>query len=463
MRAAAIRTAALRGVLPRLGGDGLGARAIRSALLTLGGFGASQALRLASNLILTRLLFPEAFGLMALVQVFITGLAMFSDVGITPAIMQSRRGDDPVFLNTAWTIQVFRGFALWVAAALLALPVAWFYDEPRLAAMLPVAALGLVISGFNPTTLETARRHLRYGRITLIDLASQLVGIGAAVGLALALHSVWALVFSGLVAAAFQLWAYRRFLPGGRNRLGWERDAVAELIGFGRWIFLSTIAGFVHHNGDRLVLGRFVSLAALGLYNIGFFLASVPMMVGQTLAGRLMIPLYRELAAAAPPTRPVRLALVRGAVSGGVLAGLWVLGLAGPWLVGLLYDPRYAPAGAVVVLVALAQIPSAIQLGLDQVALAAGDSARFFRLSAIRASLTLAGLIGGAQLAGLGGAIAGMGLAALAAWPALIALARAHAAWDRRHDSLGLAAGAAVAATILWVHGEKIAPLFSAQ
>ncbi len=50
--------------------------------MTLGGVGGQQFLRLASNLILTRLMFPEAFGLMALIQTFMVGLQMFSDIGI---------------------------------------------------------------------------------------------------------------------------------------------------------------------------------------------------------------------------------------------------------------------------------------------------------------------------------------------------------------------------------------------
>ena len=61
------------------------ARALRGGALTAGSYAFTQALRLASNLILTRLLFPEAFGLMALVSVVLVGLAMFSDVGIGPA------------------------------------------------------------------------------------------------------------------------------------------------------------------------------------------------------------------------------------------------------------------------------------------------------------------------------------------------------------------------------------------
>ena len=73
--------------------SGLMARALRGSAWIMLGYCSGQGFRLISNLILTRLLFPEAFGLMALIMVFIVGLTMFSDVGIGPSISQSKRGD----------------------------------------------------------------------------------------------------------------------------------------------------------------------------------------------------------------------------------------------------------------------------------------------------------------------------------------------------------------------------------
>ena len=78
--------------------------AIRSTMITLGGYGASAGIRFVSNLLITRLLIPEQFGIMALVNVFISALYLFSDIGVGPNIIQSRRGDDPLFLNTAWAV-----------------------------------------------------------------------------------------------------------------------------------------------------------------------------------------------------------------------------------------------------------------------------------------------------------------------------------------------------------------------
>ena len=82
-------------------GAGTFGRVARGLSWTVVGFSASQVLRFAANLALTRLLFPDAFGLMALVQVFVTGLVMFSDVGLGQSVMQNKRGDEDDFLNTA--------------------------------------------------------------------------------------------------------------------------------------------------------------------------------------------------------------------------------------------------------------------------------------------------------------------------------------------------------------------------
>ena len=88
--------------------------AIRGSFWTIVGYAASQLLRLASTLVLARqLLSPQAFGLVALVNVFLTGLDMLSDLGIGMDVVQHARGDDPAFINTAFLIQAGRGFILW--------------------------------------------------------------------------------------------------------------------------------------------------------------------------------------------------------------------------------------------------------------------------------------------------------------------------------------------------------------
>lgn len=443
-------------VFGRLRGGGLGMRVLRSSVVTLFGFGGGQILRLVSNLILTRLLLPEAFGLMSLVMILLIGLKMFSDIGIGQSILRSPRGDEPLFLDTAWTLDLIRGAILWGLACLLAQPMAQFYQVPELAQIVPVTALVLLISGFEPTRVDTAARHLALGRITAFDLLSQLAALLVTVALAALTGSVWALVVGQVAGALIRLMMMSRGLPGERNRLRIDRSAVGELVGFGIWIFASTIAGYVLMQGDKLVLSRFLTLDMLGIYNIGYFLAAVPGMLGGMLIGRLMMPMYRERPPAQSATNFRALRKFRFALSGTLVSSALFLALVGLWLVNLLYDPRYMMAGPVLVLLSLAFLPSLIVLSYDQIALAMGASRAFCILSLVRGGLMLLCLMLGARWMGLGGAILGQAVAQVLAYPLVARLAKRFGAWDPLHDAvMGLVVFLGTI-FVLWLHGAAI-------
>lgn len=443
-----------------LRGEGLVMRALRSAVITGSGFVAHQVIRLGSNLILTRLLFPEAFGMMALVTVFLVALSMFSDLGVGPSIMGSARGDDQDFLDTAWTIQIGRGVILWLMALLITWPVAHSYGEPDLTKYLPVAALSLIIQGFYPTRRETANRHLRAGRLTLIELGAQLAGITVGIVLAWLTQSIWALVISGVVSSLALYAGLALFLPGTPNRLRWEKEAAAELINFGKWIFLSTFMGFAIVQGDKVILGGLLDLGTFGLYNIAWFLASVPLSIGGMVMGRVLIPVYRESPPGAAPENFTRIRNMRAIAMSVLLVMVAGLAFPGQWLVGLLYDPRYQAAGAMTVLIAAVQVPALVIMTCEHAALAAGDSRRYFVFTAIRAATVTGGILAGWAVAGLPGAVVGQALGQLAAWPALGWLLRPHRAWDWRLDVIAGMIGAVIGALAIAVNAEAISTLF---
>jgi O-antigen/teichoic acid export membrane protein len=442
-----------------LRGDRLFARATRSSAWTIFGQVAAQAVRLVTNLILTRLLFPEAFGMMTLVTVILVGLVLFSDAGISPAIMQNRRGDDPDFLNTAWTIQAVRGGGLWLVACALARPAAIFYDAPMLEGLLPVAGFSLLISGFNPMKLETANRHLAVGPVIQTDLIAQAVSVLAMVVLAWMTHSVWALAIGANVGAITKLAAAHVLLPGGRNTFLWERGAVRELVAFGKWIFLSTAFGFLVGQGDKLILGKYLSLDSLGIYNIGYFLASFPIYLGFAVVSRIMIPIYREKNPAHAPDNYRKIRIMRLVMTGFLLSALLGMAFLGVTLVDILYDSRYVAAGAIVVIVACAHIPLVIGMTYDQAALAAGDSRYFSYLVFVKAAVLITFMLIGVEAAGVVGALAGQALALILVYPMVIWLARRHGAWDPLHDGVYALVGVVFAVLALWVNRTAIAAL----
>src|SRR5688500_17508208 len=172
----------------------LSRKVFTGSVWTIGAYGASQLMRLASNLVLTRLLFPAAFGIMGIVAVVLQGLQMFSDLGVTSAAVRHPRGDDEEFLRTAWSVQLSRSFVVYGLVVLSAYPVARFYRMPELTSLLPVSGLSVIITGLASTALITKNRKLELGPLTAIELGTQALGVGVTIALAWWRPSVWSLV-----------------------------------------------------------------------------------------------------------------------------------------------------------------------------------------------------------------------------------------------------------------------------
>lgn len=325
---------------------------LRGSAWTLGGYAAGQALRFLGNLVLTRVLFPAAFGEMTLVMTIVQGLQMFSDIGAGPAIVQGARGDDPRFLRTAWTLQCTRGAILWAVALLISRPVAALYGQPSLAWYIPVAGLCTVFAGFESIAVFTQQRHLRIERVTAVAFSAQAITVISTVAFSLVARSwlgpddpsaVWALVAGTVLGGVARLALTHLVLEPFQHRFLLERDALRTLFGFGRWIFLSTLLTFLAGQSDRLFFGKVVPLGMLGVYGVAAALAALPAQAIQRLASSVLFPGFSRMAEGADFARSVHRARMPALLGGAAL----VTGLVacGPFLVHVLYDDRYLEAG----------------------------------------------------------------------------------------------------------------------
>lgn len=382
---------------------------ILGASWSMVGYGASQVLRLGSNLLLTRLLAPEYFGLMALINVLMIGLNMFSDLGLGPNIVQSRRGDDPRFLNTAWTVQFLRGCAIWLCAIVGAWPFAKFYEDPRLLGLVPVVGFSAVITGLNSMKVFSAQRHIDYARLTMIDLASQAASVTLMIGWAAWQPSVWALVGGWLFGNLVKTVATHVAMPGAPDRFSWDRTSVHELIGFGKWIFLSTVLSFAANSAGSLILGKLVSMTEVGIFAIAVTLAKGVEQAFETISSRVLLPVFARIKEMPIADVRSRLMRVRLAVMATFLPPLWGLAIFGRQVIELLFDPRYHGGGWILQIYAISAMPGIIS-GIGQFYLAKGNSFLVMALSAIRLITYLTAIYIGWVFGGGNGVIAGMAL-----------------------------------------------------
>jgi O-antigen/teichoic acid export membrane protein len=375
--------------------------------------------------------------------------------------MQDKRGDDPDFLNTAWTLQIMRGGALWLIACALAFPAAWIYDEPMLAQLLPVVGFGAVLNGLNTTKVATANRHIRLGRMTMLALMCQAIGICVMAALAWWMQSVWALVIGNLITAAFQRSMFHRYLPGVNNRLHWDAEAFKDIFGFGKFIFLSTMAGFIISQGDRMILAGYVSMADLGIYGVGFFLGTLPLTLARVASTKIIMPLYRLKPPAESKANRKKIFYARRSSIIALFLASFVLAFSSVPLIEFLYDDRYSAAGPVVTLFSLAILPQLVGSGYGGALLANGDSKRHFYLLTTTAVLQLIFMYLLITRFGMFGAIISPALAALCAFPLRSYFVSRYKANDSLADVFFLCLGGAVNGTACWLYWDEIQLIIS--
>jgi O-antigen/teichoic acid export membrane protein len=425
-------------------------RILRAGGWTLAGYGASQAIRLGSSLIMTRLLVPEMFGVMAIATMVMVILNMMSDLGLHQNIVQSSRGEDPAFLDTAWVLQILRGMVLWLLALLISaglyvgnqfglFPPASVYASPVLPAVIAVSAFSAVISGFQTTGTALAHRKFDQKRLVLMDLMGQSAALVFMIVAGFATRSIWALVGGGLVGTATIVLLSHYWLGGHRSRLQWDRAALRELIGFGKWTFVSSLFTVLAANGDRLLLGGYLDSDGLGLYSI----AALLLIAIQTALARVFtavsLPALSEIARTdAPRLREIyyRLRIPGDLVllfSGGVLFA------AGQLVVDALYDPRYAAAGAMLQVLALSMVAARYDVSYH-IYLAVGKP-RYLAIINVVRCIALFAIVPPVYIAwGTDAAIWGIALNGLAQIPFIVAFNSRLGLHDTRRELLVLVA-----------------------
>jgi O-antigen/teichoic acid export membrane protein len=331
-------------------------RVLKAGLWSTASFGLGLVVRFGSNLLMTRLLLPDMFGIMAMATTVMIGLAMFSDVGLRQSVVQSTRGSDASFLNTAWSVQILRGIAIWLAAVCVSIVIALaaqrgavlpdsVYAAPSLPYVMTALAFSAVISGFESTKVYEASRGLALEHLTKLEIVSQLAGLAWMLCWVAIDRSIWALVAGAIGAALTRTVLSHIWLPGVGNRWEWDRAAVHEVIYFGKWIFLASVLGFLVNSGDRLLLGGLVSSTVLGFYSIASLIGNSVEGILSKIMGEVSFPAFSEV------VRNRRSDLQRayyqfltpiGAVayfSAGFLMAF------GQTLIHLLYDHRYEQVG----------------------------------------------------------------------------------------------------------------------
>jgi len=402
-----------------------------SAALWIGvGFTLTQAIRLGSSIVLTRLLSPDMYGLVAMGTVIISAVWMMSDFGFSLSVIRNRHGDEPVFLNTIWTLQLIRGLVLCVLMILAALALlaasAWApgilggsYGDPRLPAVVLIMALVPITSGLESTNLPRAQRALAMGQVVRNEVLVQISVTTLLIVVALQWPSYWVLPLGWLLYSAGTTALSHWTLPGPPNRLGWNREVASEAWQFSKWILISSLLTFLFREGDRILLGGLVSTAELGIYAVGALLVNTSREVIYKLGAFVGMPALAEVMREQPERLKETFRRCRWPIDAICVAGAGFFFAAAERIIDIIYDGRYSAAGHTMAVLALGLIAHRYTI-VDQYLIATGETRQLFKRGVIQ-NITLYTVVPLAfWLWGMTGALAGIVLAQTAVTPFML-------------------------------------------
>lgn len=250
------------------GKSGLLSQSVRGVLWSSIERGGTAVVATAVQIVLVRVLAPQAFGLVAMAYVAINFLSLFKDQGFEAALVQREKLDDEHLDAALWTLLGTSVVLVGIGAASSPL-LATFFGEPRLAPVLTCLMLSIPLLSAQSIPAALLKRRMHFKPLSIRALIASLAGGAVAVFLALEGFGVWSLVVKTLVhhtVGLVVIWS----AAGWRPRLRFSRSHFDDLFGFGVNVTFERLVNYVNRNLDDILIGFFLGPTALGFYTVAY-------------------------------------------------------------------------------------------------------------------------------------------------------------------------------------------------
>jgi O-antigen/teichoic acid export membrane protein len=249
-------------------------KTIRGGLARMCAQGANLLLRVMSLIVLARILEPTDFGLIGMVTAFTGILGLFRDFGLSSAAIQQQTVTDEQVSTLFW-INVVVGILLGCLTLGMAPVVAAFYREPRLLRITAVLAIGFFFNAAGVQHGALLQRQMRFTALAVINTVALVVGTAIAIGGAKAGWGYWSLVAMTITVPLIITvgsWCATTWVPGVPHR----QSGIRSMMHFGGLVTLNSLVVYVASNCEKVLLGRFWGVDALGLYGRAYQLINIP-------------------------------------------------------------------------------------------------------------------------------------------------------------------------------------------
>jgi lipopolysaccharide exporter len=330
-----------------LSGEGLKAKVFRGGAWLGTGSVVEQAFRFGRSMLLTRLLAPEAFGIMAVIMSASSMIHTITDIGVKEALIQNPRGTEKHYMSAAWWLALGRAASIAAFVCLVAPLIAKFYGNSEMTPLLRVATLSVVLDGAFSSKAYIAMKEMKFSKWAWINHGGGIIGILITIVLSFFLRDVWALVLGTCAESAARCtlsFILCPFLPS----FSWDRQAMQDLLRFSKGLFGLSFLNLIFARTDIFVLAKLYPAAQLGLYSMAIYLAQTPVNYIMNLLGQTMLPTFAQIQNDNSRVNRIMIQVSSLLLFLGVPALVFVF-FCGHSLLAIVYGQRYSAATAALI------------------------------------------------------------------------------------------------------------------
>lgn len=326
----------------------------------------------ARNIIITRLISVEDFGIATTFSMTMALIQMSTGLGVDRLIVQAVDGNDPKLQATTHAFNILRGVLLSLVMYVVASPVAHLFDLPELVWAFQWLALLPLITGFVHMDAARFQREMRFGASVLNESIPQIIVVLLAAPLALYFND-YRVMLVILFAQSLSMVAISFIVAERKYRVALNRTYLERIFSFGWPLMLNGILMFGIFQGDRAIVGIAFSMEDLGWFSAAFMLTMFPTMVLMNAVQSFFMPLLSARQQDPALFQEGAVATVKACLFIGI--GISVgLALGGPALILLIFGAKYSGGVPLIGLLALMQGIRMAKAGPTIVAMSSGKT-----------------------------------------------------------------------------------------
>jgi O-antigen/teichoic acid export membrane protein len=250
-------------------------QALKSGIIftTIGKF-SNLVTILIVNAVLSRLLSPDDYGVVATVQVFILFFQMLVEAGMGPAIIQNKKLPNRD-IGILFNYSIILAIILSVAFGFFGNFLVYFYDNPIYLKIAWIQSIAILISGLNVVPTALLNKEKRFKKVNFNQVISSIISGGVGVLFAYLGFGVYALIFQAITLAGI---FFVSNILAVRIQFQKELDikVLKKILGFSINQFGFNFINYFSRNADNILVGKTMGPAALGNYSKAYQLFMMP-------------------------------------------------------------------------------------------------------------------------------------------------------------------------------------------